>query len=132
MYESRNFLLISLSVKNIIPGRPEQKQNDWANQPGVTVYLHEDKKSSIPIPVKTAALAVQAKGSFPLQMRKISPNMKIGAVVPHHAEYGKKINFEIFPYTSNLLRYFAFPFDIRDKNRGLLHEKKFIGDHQCF
>ena len=92
MYESRNFLFISLSVKNIIPGRPEQKQNDWANQPGVTVYLHEDKKSSIPIPVKTAALNVQAKGSFPLQMRKISPNMKIGAVVPHHAEYGKKIN----------------------------------------
>ena len=82
---------MNFTVKNIIPGRPNQKQNDWGNQPGVTVYLHQDKKSSIPIPVKTGSAAVQSPGSFPLQMRKISPNMNIGAVVPHQAEYGKSI-----------------------------------------
>ena len=92
---SINIMMMTIAVslvflaKNFIPGRPVQKQNDWASQPGVTVYLHQDKKSSIPIPVKTGSAAVQSKGSFPLQMRKMSPNMNIGSVVPHHAEYGK-------------------------------------------
>ncbi len=96
---------LHLVGRNYIPGRPDQKKNDWANQPGVSVYLHPDKKSTIPIPVKADASAAPNPGSFPLQMRRNSPNMKIGAVVPHQAEFGEFYYQERAPYLDEILQF---------------------------